>query len=83
MCRLHWIALSRKVINTLEFGSGYSTAILADAMRTLNGHFGEWVKKSIRSDNPFHCMRLKRTSIFVLEPGTFILVDGGTDNARF
>ena len=36
LCRLHWIALSRKVINTLELGSGYSTIILADAMRILD-----------------------------------------------
>ena len=35
LCRLHYIALSRKCLNVLEFGSGFSTAILADAMRIL------------------------------------------------
>ena len=65
LCRLHWIALSRKVINTLELGSGYSTAILADAMRTLNKHFGEWAKKSIRSENPFHVYAVEEEQRFL------------------
>ena len=65
LCRLHWIALSRKAINTLELGSGYSTVILADAMRTLDEHFGGWAKKSIRSDNPFHVYAVEEEQRFV------------------
>ncbi|HXR49430.1 MAG TPA: hypothetical protein VN778_00165 [Verrucomicrobiae bacterium] len=65
LCRLHWIALSRKVINTLEFGSGYSTAILADAMRILNKYFGEWAKNSIRSENPFHVYAVEEEQRFL------------------
>jgi hypothetical protein len=65
LCRLHWIALSRKAINVLEFGSGYSTAILADAMRTLDRYFGEWAKRSIRSDNPFHVYAIEEEQRFL------------------
>lgn len=65
LCRLHWIALSRKVINTLEFGSGYSTAILADAMRTLNKYFGVWAKNSIRCENPFHVYAVEEEQRFL------------------
>lgn|SRR5690349_471056 len=65
LCRLHWIALSRKVINILELGSGYSTAVLADAMRILNKHFGKWAKKSIRSDNPFHVYAVEEEQRFL------------------
>ncbi|BCT66798.1 hypothetical protein NNRS527_00366 [Nitrosospira sp. NRS527] len=65
LCRLHWIALSRKVINALEFGSGYSTVILTDAMRILDGHFGEWARKSIRSDNPFHVYAVEEEQHFL------------------
>jgi hypothetical protein len=65
LCRLHWIALSRKVINILEFGSGYSTAILADAMRTLGKYFGEWAKNSIRSENPFHVYAVEEEQRFL------------------
>lgn len=65
LCRLHWIALSRKVINALEFGSGYSTVILTDAMRMLNGHFGVWARKSIRSDNPFHVYAVEEDQRFL------------------
>ena len=65
LCRLHWIALSRKVINTLELGSGYSTIILADAMRILDENFGGWAKKSIRSDNPFHVYAVEEEQRFL------------------
>ncbi len=64
LCRLHWMALSRKVINTLELGSGYSTIVLADAMRILNMHFGKWAKESIRSDNPFHVYAVEEEQRF-------------------
>ncbi|GAB1720502.1 MAG: hypothetical protein NTAFB09_22330 [Nitrosospira sp.] len=65
LCRLHWIALSRKAINILELGSGYSTAILADAMRILHEHFGMWASKSIRSDNPFHVYAVEEEQRFL------------------
>ncbi len=31
LCRLHWLVLARKVFNTLEIGSGFSTVFIADA----------------------------------------------------
>ena len=65
LCRLHWITLSRKVINILEFGSGYSTVILADAMCILNRHFDEWAQKSIRSDYPFHVYAVEEEQRFL------------------
>ena len=48
LARLHWIVLNRKVLNALEFGSGYSTAIIADAMSLLSGHFGNWATENTR-----------------------------------
>lgn len=65
LCRLHWIALNRKVINILELGSGYSTVVLADAMRILKKHFGNWARKSIRSDNPFHVYAVEEEQRFL------------------
>ncbi|HVW63730.1 MAG TPA: hypothetical protein VHB01_01855 [Nitrosospira sp.] len=65
LCRLHWIALSRKAINILELGSGYSTAVLADAMRILHEHFGRWARKSVRSDNPFHAYSVEEEQRFL------------------
>ena len=54
LCRLHWICMSRKTINVLEFGSGFSTAIIADAMRQLSQHFGVWAARNLRAEQPFH-----------------------------
>lgn len=53
LSRLHWLCLKRKVINILEFGGGFSTAVIADACRTLKGEFGEWVRNNIRVQEEF------------------------------
>ena len=52
LCRLHWLVLSRRVFNTLEFGSGFSTIFIADAKNILKKYFGE--VKDIRCDKQFH-----------------------------
>lgn len=65
LARLHWIALSRKTINVLEFGSGFSTAILADAMRRLHRYFADWVKENIRVENPFHVYTVEEDQRFL------------------
>jgi hypothetical protein len=53
LCRLHWLALSRRAVNILELGSGFSTIVLAAAARLLNDHFGGWVRENVRTENAF------------------------------
>ncbi|NBN78151.1 hypothetical protein GWI72_07725 [Microvirga tunisiensis] len=54
LCRLHWLALRRRSVSVLEFGSGFSTVILAHAMRLLAGHFDGWARRHLRTEQPFH-----------------------------
>lgn len=65
LCRLHYLALSRRCINILEFGSGFSTAILADAMRILHSNFRGFAKENIRAENPFHVFSIEEEQRFV------------------
>ena len=65
LCRLHYIALSRKCLNILEFGSGFSTVILADAMKILKNNFAEYVKKNLRVDIPFHVFAVEEEQRFL------------------
>jgi hypothetical protein len=65
LCRLHFLVLQRKVINVLEFGSGFSTAVMADAMRILQQHFGSWVKKNIRCEFPHHVYAVEEDQRFL------------------
>jgi hypothetical protein len=65
LCRLHYITLSRKCVNTLEFGSGFSTVILADAKRLLSDHFAAWAKDHIRADHPFHVYSVEEEQRFL------------------
>lgn len=64
LCRLHWIILKRKVVNVLELGSGYSTAVMADAMRILFDHFWEWAKDNIRAEKHFHVFSVEESREF-------------------
>ena len=52
LCRLHWLVLARKVFNTLEIGSGFSTVFIADAKYILKNYFGR--VENIRCDKQFH-----------------------------
>jgi hypothetical protein len=65
LCRLHYFALSRKFINVLEFGSGFSTAVIADALRLLSNHFAEWTTKNIRCELPFHIFAVEEDKRFL------------------
>lgn len=65
LCRLHWICLSRRCINVLEIGSGYSTAVLVDAMSRLSQQFRDWVSLNLRCDDPFHVYSVEEDPIFL------------------
>jgi len=65
LCRLHFIALSRKCLNILEFGSGFSTVVLADAMKILHNNFAKFAKDNIRVDNPFHIYAVEEEQRFL------------------
>ena len=63
LCRLHWIVLNKKILNTLEFGSGYSTIFLADACFILNKFFG--TIKNLRVDKKFHVYSLEESKRYL------------------
>ena len=53
LCRLHYLILSRRVLTALEFGSGFSTVIMAHAMELLKSEFLNWAQENTRIDDPF------------------------------
>jgi hypothetical protein len=65
LARLHYIALTRKCVNIMEFGSGFSTVIFADAMRTLKNYFLDYAKENIRVDMPFHVFSVEEEQRFL------------------
>lgn len=64
LARLHYLILSRKIINTLEFGSGYSTVVIADAHRILKLQLNNWVLENLRTENPFHIYSVDESAKF-------------------
>ena len=63
LCRLHWTILSGKIINTLEFGSGFSTVFMADAKFILNYYFKDL--KNMRYEKMFHVYSVEEELHFV------------------
>jgi len=63
LCRLHWIILKKKVFNTMEFGSGFSTIFMADACFILDYYFSKI--KNIRVDKKFHIYSLEESRKFL------------------
>jgi hypothetical protein len=63
LTRLHWLVLARKAINTLEFGSGFSTIFIADAKSILNKYFGNI--SEMRSDKLFHIYTVGENKNFI------------------
>ncbi len=53
LARLHHIAITRKVITVLEFGTGFSTLVLADALYKNQKKYSKYVKNNLRCSNPF------------------------------
>jgi hypothetical protein len=64
LCRLHFLALSRKCMNIMEFGSGFSTVVLADAMRLLHDNYFDFAKSNFRVENPFHVFSIEEEQKF-------------------
>lgn len=63
LCRLHWIILSKKILNTMEFGSGFSTLFMADACYILNKYFSDL--KDLRVEKKFHVYSLEESKKFL------------------
>tara|TARA_B100001142_G_C14239309_1_gene618677 strand:+ start:126 stop:992 length:867 start_codon:yes stop_codon:yes gene_type:complete len=63
LCRLHWTILSGKIINTLEFGSGFSTVFMADAKYILNYYFKDL--KNMRYEKIFHVYSIEEDKKYI------------------
>lgn len=62
LCRLHWIVLSRKIINVLEFGSGFSTVFMADAQSILKKYFRNI--DGLRYEKQFHTYAIEESNYY-------------------
>ncbi len=65
LCRLHWLALHRRTVSVLEYGSGFSTAIFAHALSLLDRFYGDWAKKKLRCQKPFHVHSVEEEQSFL------------------
>ena len=63
LCRLHWLALSRKTFNILEIGSGFSTVIFSDVCNILSNYFNKGLP--YRVEKKFHIFSLEENKKFL------------------
>jgi hypothetical protein len=65
LARLHYLARTRKATTVLEFGSGKSTIVFADAMRRNQAEFGAYVEQHLRRANPFEVHSLDQSTEWI------------------
>ncbi len=53
LIRLHYVVTSRKITTALEFGVGYSTIFIADAIKYNFQKYKKFVEKKLRRSHPF------------------------------
>lgn len=58
LARLHALTTKRKILNVLEFGSGKSTIVFADALKQNHDHFIKNIT-GIRRANPFRLISIE------------------------
>ncbi|MDB9898658.1 hypothetical protein OAD25_03150 [Gammaproteobacteria bacterium] len=64
LCRLHYIVLSNKMINVLEFGSGFSSVVISHALMILKNEFHSWANENLRSKDPFKLFSVDENEYF-------------------
>lgn len=65
LCRLHFLVLTRKCVNVLEFGSGFSTVVMAHAAKLLHQHFNEFAGEHFRAERCFHVYSVEEEQRFL------------------
>lgn len=53
LVRIHRLVRDRRVTTALEFGCGYSTLVIAHALKQNRDEYGEYVELNLRRGNPF------------------------------
>lgn len=64
LAKLHFLTRKRKSIEVLEFGSGFSTVILAHAMKLNSNDFLAEVQGKFRNSSPFCCVSVEENQFF-------------------
>jgi hypothetical protein len=67
LIRLHHIVVSRKVTTILEFGVGYSTTVLADALLKNKRHHSTKIDGFLRRANPFEIHSIDNNEHWITE----------------
>ncbi|MEW9797570.1 hypothetical protein [Alteromonas sp. CYL-A6] len=65
LCRLHYLVLSRKCVNIMEFGSGFSTVVMAHAVKLLHQHFEGFARAHFRANQFFHVYSVEEEQRFL------------------
>ena len=65
LVRLHKTIRSRRVVTALEFGVGYSTLVMADALMKNERDYGEYVRANLRRRDAFKLYMVDADPAFI------------------
>ena len=75
LIRLHYLVISRKVTTVLEFGSGKSTLVFADAIKRNKESFEEFVSTNLRKANQFEVHSIENNEAWLERTKSIIPVE--------
>ena len=82
LARLHRSVRTRKVTSVLEFGVGYSTLVMADALLKNRQDYGEFVNSKLRRNNAFEIHAVDADAEF-MEKTKSLLPEGLAEIVHF
>lgn len=65
LARLHWLVRTRRVVSAVEFGAGYSTPVIAHALRLNSEEFKDWADTNRRSEDPFTLLSVDQSNYWL------------------
>lgn len=67
LLRLHFLCINRRATTVLEFGTGKSTRVLAEALRVNAAAHGDYVRENLRRNDPFRVFTVDNFPDWVAE----------------
>ena len=61
LIRLHFLVTSRRSLNVMEFGSGFSTAVISHALQYNQEKYQDFVKENLRKSDPFRITTIENS----------------------
>lgn len=65
LARLHWLTRNREAVSVVEFGAGFSTSVIAHALKMNQQEIGDWALRHRRIEYPFTVLSVDQSDYWL------------------